>query len=75
MPIKRYRPSTPGQRHKTVADLSALTKKAPEKQLLTPNRQKCVDPRDHNAGVNPPDPNHPISKFRTGPPLAEADFE
>jgi prepilin-type processing-associated H-X9-DG protein len=44
-------------------------------QLLTANGKKCVDPRDHNAGVKPPDPAHPIYKFRTAPPLSEDDFQ
>jgi len=44
-------------------------------QLLTANGKKCVDPRDHNAGVKPPVPTHPIYKFRTAPPLSEQDYQ
>jgi prepilin-type processing-associated H-X9-DG protein len=44
-------------------------------QLLTANGKKCVDPRDHDAGVKPPDPAHPIYKFRTAPPLSEDDHQ
>jgi prepilin-type processing-associated H-X9-DG protein len=44
-------------------------------QLLTANGRKCVDPRDHDAGVKPPDPSHPIQKFRTAPPLAADDYQ
>jgi prepilin-type processing-associated H-X9-DG protein len=44
-------------------------------QLLTTNGRHCVDPRDHNAGVKPPAPAHPIYKFRTAPPLSEKDYQ
>ncbi len=44
-------------------------------QLLTANGRKCVDPRDHDAGVKPPDASHPIQKFRTAPPLAADDYQ
>jgi prepilin-type N-terminal cleavage/methylation domain-containing protein/prepilin-type processing-associated H-X9-DG protein len=43
-------------------------------QLLTPNGRKCVDPRDHDAGVNPPNATHPIQKFRSAPPLTADDY-
>jgi prepilin-type processing-associated H-X9-DG protein len=43
-------------------------------QLLTANGRKCVDPRDHDAGINPPDAAHPIQKFRSAPPLSAGDF-
>ena len=36
MAIKKYKPTTPAQRYKTVTDYSGLTKKAPEKSLLEP---------------------------------------
>jgi len=37
MPLKNYKPVTPGQRHKTSLDFSELTKgKKPEKSLLQP---------------------------------------
>src|SRR5271157_3433360 len=35
MPVKTFKPYTPSRRHMTVADFSALTKKAPEKSLTT----------------------------------------
>ena len=36
MPIKKYKPTSPGRRHGTVLDFSDLTKKKPEKALLRP---------------------------------------
>jgi prepilin-type N-terminal cleavage/methylation domain-containing protein/prepilin-type processing-associated H-X9-DG protein len=44
-------------------------------QLLTAHGKNCVDPRNHNAGVKPPDPSHPIYKFRKSPPLSERDYQ
>ena len=44
-------------------------------RLLTANGKKCVDPRDHNAGVQPPDAAHPIAQFRAAPTLAEKDYQ
>jgi prepilin-type N-terminal cleavage/methylation domain-containing protein/prepilin-type processing-associated H-X9-DG protein len=44
-------------------------------QLLTANGRKCVDPRDHDAGVNPPDATYPIQKFRRTPPLTADDYQ
>ena len=41
MAIKKFRPLTPTLRFRTVADFSDLTKKAPEKSLLEPLRQKA----------------------------------
>ena len=35
MPIKKKKPTSPGQRFQTVADFSDLTKKKPEKSLIT----------------------------------------
>lgn len=36
MAIKKFKPTTPAQRYKTVTDFSGLTKKPPEKSLLEP---------------------------------------
>ena len=36
MPIKKFKPTTPTQRFRTVSDFSSLTKKEPEKSLLEP---------------------------------------
>lgn len=36
MALKKYKPTTPALRYKTVTDYSGLTKKAPEKSLLEP---------------------------------------
>ena len=36
MAIKKFKPTTPAQRYKTVTDFSELTKKRPEKSLLEP---------------------------------------
>lgn len=41
MPIKKFKPTTPGQRFKSVADFSELTKKRPEKRLTEPNPKKA----------------------------------
>jgi prepilin-type processing-associated H-X9-DG protein len=44
-------------------------------QLMTPNGAKCVDPvNNRNGAVDPVDPNHPIHRFRTAPPVAEKDI-
>jgi len=40
MAIKSYKPTTPGRRGMTVVDYSELTRKAPEKSLLLPRKQK-----------------------------------
>ena len=37
MPLKRYKPTSPGQRFKTTADFSGISKKRPEKALTEPN--------------------------------------
>jgi prepilin-type processing-associated H-X9-DG protein len=44
-------------------------------QLLTANGKKCVDPVDWNDGVNPPNSNSPIYKFRHAPVLSESDYQ
>ena len=36
MPVKTYKPTSPGRRHGSVLDYSKLTKKKPEKALLRP---------------------------------------
>ncbi len=41
MAIKKFKPTTPGQRFKSVADFSQLTKKRPEKRLTEPNPKKA----------------------------------
>ena len=41
MPIKKFKPTTPGQRFKSVADFSQLTKKRPEKRLTEANPKKA----------------------------------
>lgn len=38
MAIKKYKPTTPALRYKTVTDYSVLTKKDPEKSLLEPTK-------------------------------------
>ena len=40
MAVKRFRPTTPTQRYKTVASFKEITKTTPEKSLLTPVRKK-----------------------------------
>ena len=49
MPIKKFKPTTPGQRFKSVADFSELTKKRPEKQLTEPNPKKAG--RNNNGRI------------------------
>lgn len=39
MPLREYKPSTPGRRGMTGADFSDLTKKKPEKALLVPRKR------------------------------------
>lgn len=41
MPLKKFKPYTPSRRHMTVADFSDLTKKEPEKSLVTFIKQKA----------------------------------
>jgi prepilin-type processing-associated H-X9-DG protein len=41
-------------------------------QLLTAHGQKCVDPRDHKANLNP---GEPIHAFRNAPPLSEQAYQ
>lgn len=41
MAIKKYKPTSPGQRFKSTADFSALSKEGPEKRLTEPNPQKA----------------------------------
>jgi len=41
MPVKHLKPTTPGRRQMIVADFSGLTKKNPEKSLLTRRKQNA----------------------------------
>ena len=41
MPIKKFKPTSPGQRFKSVADFAGLTRKRPEKSLTEANPQKA----------------------------------
>ena len=41
MPIKKRKPTSPGQRFQTVADFSELTKKKPEKLLIVKHNDKA----------------------------------
>lgn len=56
MPIKKYKPTSPGRRFGTVLDFSELTKKKPEKSLLKP--KKRTGGRNHHG--------HTTSRFRGG---------
>jgi large subunit ribosomal protein L2 len=58
MPIKKYKPTTPGQRGMSVIDYSELTSKRPEKSLLKPklaragrNNQGRITVRHRGGGV------------------------
>jgi hypothetical protein len=42
MPVKTFRPLTPGRRFLTVSDFSNITKKKPEKKLVK-TKKKQVD--------------------------------
>ncbi|RJQ07307.1 MAG: 50S ribosomal protein L2 [Bacillota bacterium] len=39
MPIRKFKPTSPGRRQMTVADFSDVTKKRPEKALIEPKKQ------------------------------------
>ena len=39
MPIKKYKPTTPGRRFGSVADFAEITKTEPEKSLLRPKKR------------------------------------
>jgi len=56
MPIKKYKPTSPGRRFGTVLDFSGLTKKKPEKSLLRPIKK--TGGRNHHG--------HTTSRFRGG---------
>ncbi len=34
MPVKKYKPTSPGKRHRSGSDFSSITRKEPEKSLL-----------------------------------------
>ncbi|MHC4815664.1 MAG: 50S ribosomal protein L2 [Planctomycetota bacterium] len=56
MPIKKYKPTSPGRRNSSVLDYSHLTKKRPEKALT--ERLKSTAGRNHHG--------HITSRFRGG---------
>ena len=39
MPVRKIKPTTPGQRHKLVVSFETLTKNEPTKSLLKPNKK------------------------------------
>jgi large subunit ribosomal protein L2 len=39
MPVRKIKPTTPGQRHKLVISFDAHTKNEPTKSLLKPNKK------------------------------------
>jgi large subunit ribosomal protein L2 len=47
MPVKRYKPTTPARRFRTVFTYSEITKKTPEKSLVVPNPHSGG--RNHNG--------------------------
>ena len=49
MALKRYKPTSPGQRFKTTADFSEITKKRPEKRLTEANPKKAG--RNNNGRI------------------------
>ena len=57
MGVRRFRPLTPGQRHKVANDNSDITKGTPEKSLLRPSKRSGgrvfgPQPRDYSFKVN-----------------------
>ena len=57
MAIKKYKPTTPGRRGMTVTDYSVLSKVAPERSLLEPNKKHAgrnntgkITVRHHGGG-------------------------
>ncbi len=42
MPVKKYKPTTPGRRHSSVQDFSDITKKEPEKSLVVPLKKNAA---------------------------------
>ena len=57
MPVKIYKPTTPGRRNMSVQSFAELTKKAPEKSLLEPlkkhagrNNTGHITVRHHGGG-------------------------
>ncbi|MCK6556977.1 50S ribosomal protein L2 [Candidatus Binatia bacterium] len=40
MPVRQYRPTSPGRRFQTVADFSELADKEPERRLLAPKKRR-----------------------------------
>lgn len=49
MAIKSFKPTTPGQRYKTVSDFKEITKKEPEKSLLAPLKKSGG--RNHHGRI------------------------
>ncbi len=49
MPIRRYKPTSPGRRFMSVSDFAEVTKKAPEKSLLEP--VKKTGGRNNNGRI------------------------
>lgn len=49
MALKKFKPTSPGSRTKTVADFSALTAKRPEKRLTEPNPERAG--RNNNGRI------------------------
>ncbi|MCD4782403.1 MAG: 50S ribosomal protein L2 [Candidatus Eremiobacteraeota bacterium] len=41
MPVKNFKPTSPGRRYMTVSDFREITKSKPEKSLTTPKRRKA----------------------------------
>ena len=56
MAIKKYKPTTPGRRGMTVTDYSVLSKVAPERSLLEPNKKHA----GRNKSENAPAPENPV---------------
>jgi large subunit ribosomal protein L2 len=57
MPVKSFKPTSPGIRFKTVSDFSEITKKEPEKSLIVPLKKKggrnnrgCITVRHRGGG-------------------------
>ncbi len=72
MPIKVYKPTSPGRRWQTVSTFEEVTKKKPEKKLLAPlkknagrNNQGTITVRHRGGGTRP---KYRIIDFRRNKP-------
>jgi large subunit ribosomal protein L2 len=41
MPVRKYKPTTPGRRGSSVSDFSEITRQKPEKRLTKPSKKQA----------------------------------